>query len=161
MAQKKTIAEILVLDCPDLVNELYEFVSEKHRTGQTLLPIEEETYLALSMLADIEMEGFVDLFHQFYTLRETDVVEGFLQKLELKRLAKLFAEARSIFTNSRVELTEEEYKEINPFDHDARWQRFDKIGNEILAEGSEVFLIGDRVCAYVRAHLNEFQLRGD
>ena len=161
MAQKKTITEILALNCPELITELYGFVSEKRRTGQALLAIEEETYLALSMLLDIEMEGFVDLFHQLYTLRETYIVESMLHKLELKRLAELFSEARSIFTDGKVELTEEEYKEINPFGHDVRWQRFDEIGNEILAEGSEIFLMGDRVCTYVRAHVNEFQLRGD
>jgi hypothetical protein len=156
MAQKKTIDEILALDCLDLVNELYEFVSEKRRVGQALLAIEEETYLVLSMLLDIEMEGFVDLFYQFYTLRETYVVEAGLRKLELNRLAELFSEARSIFTNGRIELTEEEYKDIYPFGKDERWQRFDEIGDEILAEESEIYLIGDGVCAYVRVHANEF-----
>jgi hypothetical protein len=156
MAQKKTIPEILALDRPDLVYELIEFISEKRRTGQVLLPIEEEVYLALSMLLDIEKQGFVDLFYQFYTLRETYVVESVLRKLELNRLAGLFSEARSIFTNGRIELTEEEYKEIYPFGNDERWQRFDEIGDEILAEDSEIYLIGDRVCAYVRVHAIEF-----
>ena len=156
MAQKKTIAEILALDCPDLVYELIEFVSEKRRAGQALLPIEEEIYLALSMLLDIEKQGFVDLFYQFYTLRETYVVESMLRKLELNRLAELFSEVRAIFTNGRIELTEEEYKEIYPFGNDARWQRFDEIGDEILAEESEIYLIGDRVCNYVKVHANEF-----
>ena len=147
---------MLALDCPDLVYKLIEFVSEKRTAGQHLLPIEEEIYLALSMLLDIEKQGFVDLFYQFYTLRETYVVESFLRKLELHRLAELFSEARSMYTNGRLELTEEEYKEVYPFGNDERWQRFDEIGDEILAEDSEIYLIGDRVCDYVKVHANEF-----
>ena len=156
MAQNKTITEILALGCPDLVNEFYELVSEKRSSGQDLLPIEEEIYLALSMLLDIEKQGFVDLFYQFYTLRETYVVESFLRKLELNRLAELFSEARLIFTNARLGFTEEEYKEIYPFGNDERWQRFAEIGDEILAEESEIYLIGDCVCEYVKVHANEF-----
>jgi hypothetical protein len=121
-----------------------------------LQPIEEEVYLVLSMLLDIEMEGFVDLFHQLYSWHECSVVEATLRKIDLHNLADLFTEAKLIFSNGKRNLTEEEYQAIDPFGNDERWQRFDTIGKQMLVEGSEIYLIGERICSYVQAHINAF-----
>lgn len=154
MEANNPLQEILMLDCSDLEVELYKYVAVKRSAGQLLHPIEEEVYLVISLLLDIEMEGFVDLFHQLYSWRECSVVEATLQKLRLHKLADRFVEARLIYSNGRDDLTEEEYRAINPFDNDVRWQRFDEIGKEILAKESEIYLIGKRICAYVKANID-------
>lgn len=156
MTLTKPLQELLSLDCPDLGVELIGYVTRKLNTGQPLLPIEEEVYLVGLMLAVIEMEGFVDLFHQFYSWRQCTVVEEALRKLDLHKLADLFVEAKYIFTRGQRNLTIEEYHAIDIDDGDERWQRFDAIGDEILANESEIYLIGERICGYLKANLSAF-----
>ena len=112
-----------------------------------------ETWLLLNMQLDIEMEGFVDLFYQFYSLKDCAVVEASLEKLGLHQLASQFAEAKNIYVEDRSDITEEEYRQVDWTKKNERWSRFDAIGEEILANGSELYLIGDRIEAYVKANL--------
>jgi len=156
MKPVKPFQEILALDCPDLEVGLIGYITLKLNAGQPLLPIEEEMYLVGLMLIDIEMEGFVDLFHQFYSWRQCTVVEAALRKLDLHRLADLFVEAKYIFTKGQRNLTEEEYHSIDIDDGDERWQRFDAIGDEILANDSEIYLIGERICSYLKVNRSAF-----
>jgi hypothetical protein len=148
MTPPRSLQDILDLDSPDLGSNLYSYVSAKKLAGQPFEAIEEEIYLVFSLLLTIEMDGLVDLFHQQYSWRECALVEQILHKLDLNQFAGMFAEAKLIFTDGKELLSEEEYQAINPFDGAGRWQRFEVIGVEMLAEGSQIYLIGERICSY-------------
>ncbi len=109
------------------------------------------------MRLDIEMEGFVDLFYQLYSLRECSIIETHLRAFGLHQLAALFAEAKQLYTGGKLDITDEEYSAIDPFGMDERWQRFDAIGEQILAEDSELYKLEEYVCAYVKAHAHQFR----
>jgi hypothetical protein len=146
------LSEILQLEGGEFGVAFYDYLVARKNSAEPLGPVEEEAWLLLTMLLDIEMEGFVDLFYQLYSLRECSIVQAGLQKLGLHRLARLFGEAFSIYIDGNADITEEQYRQID-WENGGRWPRFDAIGEEILAEGSEIYLIGDRVEQYVKAHL--------
>ncbi|MDP9315981.1 MAG: DMP19 family protein [Chloroflexota bacterium] len=151
------ISEILTLDCADFIVQFYNYLTDKQRVHQPLTEIEEVAYLLLTMRLDIEMEGFVDLFYQLYSLRECSIVETHLRAFGLHQLAALFAEAKQLYTGGKLDITDEEYSAIDPFGTDERWQRFDAIGELILAEDSELYKLEEYVCAYVKAHADQLR----
>lgn len=145
------VAAILgIADCEQLCSELYSYFIEKRGS---LNELEEEAYLLLGMLPDIEMEGFADLFYQRYSLRECAIVENSLRKLGLGKLAGLFGEAKSIYLRGRIDITQEEYEQLAPFMLDEmQGSRFDAIGDLFVAHDSEIYLIPERLCQYLKAH---------
>jgi hypothetical protein len=147
----RRLSEILSLSASEFQLAFYDYLVAKRSRREPLTAVETEGWLLLTMLPHIEMEGFVDLFCQLYTLEECGIVKAALDKLRLRRLASLFAEAFSIYTSGRPDITEEEYRAVDPFGDGPEWRRFDQIDTEILAKGSEIYLIGERVEQYVKA----------
>jgi hypothetical protein len=154
MPKTKPLNEIInIAKCNELVSEFYSYLIEKKNSKQELNDIEEVVYLLVSMLLDIEMEGFVDLFHQLYSLKDCLVVEDNLRQFGLHKLADLFSEAKLIYINGKLDITQEEYKQINPFILDEiHGRRFDEIGDLILAEDSEIYKIGDCICEFIKSN---------
>jgi hypothetical protein len=153
MSNIKLLNEVFKIDnCDEFVSELYGYLIDKINSHQELNDVEEVAYLLLSMKLDIEMEGFVDLFHQLYSLRECFVVEQSLRKFGLHKLADLFSEAKRIFINGNNNLTQEEYEQIDPFLlGKTQSHRFGEIGDLILAENSEIYKIPDYVCDFIKS----------
>jgi hypothetical protein len=159
MHKAQSINEIvLIKDCNELVAEFYFFLSEKNLKYK-LNEIEEVVYLLLNMLSSIEMDGFVDLFHQQYSLRECLIVENSLRQFEFNKLADLFSEAKSIFINNKFDITQEEYEQIPPFAYEERpnGERFNEIGELFLAKDSEIYHLGDGLCKFIKSN-GEFLL---
>ena len=143
MPKAKPLNEILnIAECNELVSEFYSYLIEKKNSKQRLNDIEEVVYLLLSMLLDIEMEGFVDLFHQQYSLKECLIVEQNLRQFGLHKLADLFSEGKSIYIKSKFGITQEEYEQISlSMLDETQIQRLDEIGEIILARESEIYLV--------------------
>jgi hypothetical protein len=148
------LEHILSLEGDEFQVAFYDYLVAKRAAAVPLDPVEQEAWLLLTMLLDIEMEGFVDIFYQLYSLRDCAIVQAGLEKLGLNHLSRLFAEAFSIYVGGKAAITEEEYRQIQPFDRSGPWLRFDAIGEEVLSEGSEIYLIGERVERYVKVHLS-------
>src|SRR5207237_1086703 len=133
------LATILTLTGNDFGIAFYDYLSAKTGNDERLNSVEHEAWLLMTMLLDIEMEGFEDLFYQFYSLEECRIVETTLKKLELHKLACLFAEAKTLYIGGRTDITEDEYRAIDPWTNtlgkNDGWSRFEAIGEEILAEG--------------------------
>jgi hypothetical protein len=154
MRQTKSLHEILnITDCNELISGFYSYLVEKKNSNQKLNDVEDVVYLLVSMLLDIEMEGFVDLFHQLYSLQDCIVVEQNLRRFRLHKLANLFNEAKLIYINGNLDITQEEYKEISPVIPDEiQSRRFEEISDLVLAEDSEIYKIGDCVCDFVKSN---------
>lgn len=148
-------SEVLMFEGAAFEKALYEHLSNKRESSLALSSVEEEAWLLLVMLPRIEMEGFVDLFYQCYSLKDCAIVQTALRKLELNRLAQGFAEAFSIYSNGNAEITEQEYRLIDPFGNSEHWNRFDQIGEELLAPSSEIYLISERLELYVKGQSRE------
>ena len=138
------IDEILKLDCAEFVIEFYRYVIDK-KNRQVLSSIEKSVYLVLSMLPDTEMEGFADLFMQMYSQEDFQVIEKLLRQLDLNILADQLINAKRLF--AVLDGVSED---------DQRWREFDEIGKNVMAEGSQLYLTHQRVCAWIKAHANEF-----
>ncbi|MEX0727852.1 MAG: hypothetical protein WD065_16365 [Planctomycetaceae bacterium] len=154
MSNSLPLDRILQLSGTDFNIAFYDYLTERKSQESAMSPIEEEAWLVLTLLLDIEMEGFIDLFYQLYSLRDCDIIEDCLKKLGLQKLATQFAEAKFLYTGGRNGITEVDFRGIDPWidtlaDETAA-ARFDAIGNEILAEGSEIYLVDRRVEIYVK-----------
>ncbi len=148
----KSLQELVTLNNPEFCLQFYDYLIEKINAKQPLHEFEEVSYLLLTMKLDIEMEGFIDLFYQLYSLRECRIVEENLRKFGFNRLADLFVEAKNLYIGGKSDITEEEYRDIDPFDNEDSLRSLDEIGEQIMAEGSGIYLIGERVCEYARAN---------
>ena len=116
--------------------------------------VEEEAYLILSMLPEAEINGFGSLFYQLYTLQQCATVENGLRKLGLVQIAALFSEAKLIYLRGRTSVTEEEYRELDPFNLDIEQaRRFDQISDQIRSGDSGLYYIDDRLCQYFKSNL--------
>jgi len=137
----------------DFCADLFGYLVDKRASGQSLSQVEQVAYSLLDMGPTIQMDGFVDLFYQAYSLRECAIVEEYLRRLGLSKLADLFAEAKSLYVQGRSDITEEAYREIDPFAMTGEeGARFDELGEMATADGSELWLIPDRVFEYVKAN---------
>jgi hypothetical protein len=152
MSGSKRLEDILsISNCDQLCAALYNYVISKLANNEELSDVEEKIYLLISMLPDIEMEGFIDLFYQFYSLRECIVVEETLKVLGLCNLANLFRKAKDIYLHGNENiLSDQDFHGL--YDHLSEEQRCQiyEIGGEILAEGSEIYQIANRLCQYIR-----------
>jgi len=154
MPKVKSLNEILnIAECNELVSGFYSYLVEKKNSKRELNNVEEVVYLLVSMLLDIEMEGFVDLFHQQYSLRECLIVEQNLRQFGLHKLADLFSEGKSIYIKNKLDITQEEYENIDlsVFD-EAQNRRLDEIGEIVLAKDSEIYHLGDYVCQFIKTN---------
>ena len=154
MPKIKSLNEILsITDCNKLVADFYGYLLEKKNSNRKLNDVEEVVYLLVSMLPDIEMEGFIDLFHQLYSLRECLVIEQNLRQFGLHKLADLFSEGKALYIKSRIDITQEEYEEIDisAFD-ETQNSRFNEIGDLILAKDSEIYQLGEYICQFIKSN---------
>ncbi len=151
----KTIGEILSLsDCGELVSEYLSYIAKKQVAREPLNEIEEVVYLLVNILAISEMEGFVDIFYQAYSLRQCRVVSRSLSELGLYKLAGLFTDALDIYLNGLSDISEEEFGAINPFEiGQERFQKFDEISDRILTHDSEIYLLEKPLCEYIRTNM--------
>jgi len=141
-----------------LVYELDNYLSHKRHVRKLPLSQAERGFLLLaSMQSWIEMEGFQDLFYQQYNLSDCVLVERVMREIGVERLADLFTEAKGIYVRHRTNLTEEEFKKLEPFDlPEADVARFDEIAEAVYASGSELFLLADGLAKYAQNHREEF-----
>jgi len=107
MKTPEPLAEILALDGAEFGPAFYDYLTHKKNGGEPLDAIEDEAWLLLSMLLDIELEGLIDLFYQFYSLRDCDIVEAGLKKLGLHDIGR---RCQAVYTGGRTDITEEEYR---------------------------------------------------
>jgi hypothetical protein len=159
MPKAKSLNEILnIAECNELISRFYSYLVEKKNSKQELNDVEEVVYLLVSMLLDIDMEGFVDIFHQQYSLRECLIVEHDLRQFGLHKLADLFSEGKSIYIKNKFDITEEEYEEIDLSTLDeAQNRRLDEIGEIILAKDSEIYHLGIYVCQFIKTNGTVFR----
>jgi hypothetical protein len=136
-----------------LCNDYYGYLAKKRTAGESVNEFEEVVYLLVNILLITEMEGFIDLFYQAFSLRQCRVVARSLDELGLDKLAALFTEALNIYLNGRSNISEEEFKAINPFEmRQECGQRFDEISMQILAPDSEIYLLEEPHCQFLRAN---------
>jgi hypothetical protein len=101
-------------------------------------------------------EGFCDLFYQQYSLCDCARLESFMRELKLAQLADWFSEAKAIYCRHQLDLTEDQYRQLDPFSlSDIDGKRFDEIGELFIGEGSELFDIGWRIRTYANQHRSE------
>jgi len=138
--------------------ELGKFIAHKRHVRKLQLSETEHVFAILSdMQSWIEMEGFHDLFYQAYTLSDCILVEKTMQEIGTARLAKLFAEAKHIYTRHKTDITEEEFRKLEPFDlPKGDGARFDEIAEEFYGSDSQLFELGDRLADFARKHRTEF-----
>ena len=146
------------LDPEKLVYELDNYLSHKHHVRKLPLSQTERGFLLLaSMQSWIEMEGFHDLFYQQYSLSDCVLVERVMREIGVERLADLFTEAKRIYMRHRTNLTEDDFKQLDPFDlPEPDAARFDEIAEAVYASDSELFLLADGLARYARNHREEF-----
>jgi len=138
--------------------ELGKFIAHKRHARKLPLSEKEHVFGILSdMQAWIEMEGFHDLFYQAYKLSDCVLVEKTMREIGTERLAKLFAEAKHIYTRHKTDITEEEFRKLEPFDlPEGDGARFDEIAKEFYGSDSQLFELGDRLADFARKHRAEF-----
>jgi len=159
MPKAKPLNEILnIAECNELVSEFYSYLIEKKNSKQELNDVEDVVYLLVNLLLDIEMEGFVDLFHQQYSLRECLIVEQNLRQFGFYTLADLFSEGKSIYIKSKFDITQEEYRQIDLSTLDETQNyRLNEIGKIILAKDSEIYHLGDYICQFIKTNITILQ----
>jgi hypothetical protein len=133
----------------------YMFAKSVHR--QLPLSLTEQNIWDLEWLyIRICGEGFCDLFYQQYSLADCTRLEAFMRELNLHQLADWFAEAKAIYCRRRTGLSEEEYRQLEPFSlSDTEGKRFDEIGELFIGEHSELFDLGWRIRHYANRHRTE------
>ena len=156
--QKKSLKDILDLNEPlDFCTKFYQYLIDKRINDKPLNEAEEVAFMLLRMESSIYINGFVDLFYQQYSLRECIIVEEFLKNLGLDKLASLFNEAKMIYIRGQEGITEQAYKDINPFEMgEEQGDRFNEIGEIVLAEGSELYLIPGRIYDYIKTNSGQY-----
>src|SRR5689334_6753007 len=142
MSPSRSMREILEIeDCNKLVAEFFFFLEDKKNSRAVFNDLEWSTWLLLNLLPGMEMEGIEDLFHQLYSLEECELVEKYLRQLQLDELADLFGEAKSIYIGHRSQITQAEYRQIDPFAlEESQLHRLEEIGKTILKKGSQIYL---------------------
>ena len=152
--------EIFAIEEPStLSEELGYFTLYKFSIARQKLEPREDLFLKLHhMLANIWGDGFCDLFYQQYSLADCGLVEKALREMNCHVLADLFAEAKSIYLRHNKDITEEEYRLLEPFSLRGNdGARFDEIAQQFTAAGSELFELPQRLGLYARQHQYEFQ----
>jgi hypothetical protein len=154
--------------------ELGKFIAHKRHARKLPLSETEHVFGILSdMQSWIEMEGFHDLFYQAYNLSDCLLVEKTMRELGTEQLANLFAEAKHIYLRHKLanlfaeakhiylrhktDITEEEFRKLEPFDlPEGDGARFDEIAKEFYGSDSQLFELGDRLADFARKHRAEF-----
>lgn len=154
----KAFAELWTISEPgEFVYQLSRFISHKKSTRKAPLSPAEYTFqLLMDMQPTIEMEGFQDLFFQAYSLADCVLVESGLREIGAHQLADLFAEAKSIYTRRKTDLTEAEYQDLTLDIPEPDGSRFDEIGEQFLAGDSQLYEFGERLADFAQAHKPEF-----
>lgn len=143
-----------VTDPSDFCVDLFGYLTDKQRDGKRpLSPVEQIAYLLLSLEPAIMMEGLLSVFYQEYSLGELAVLQEYLGRLGLGKLARMLAEGQSLYTQGRADITEEEYREIDwiAIDEEAIAE-FDKLQELATGEDGELELVRERVYEYVKAN---------
>ncbi len=154
MSAPNCLDNIQSSDCDSLVNAVYVGAVAKVASNEELSNVEEKVYLLTNMLTYSEMEGFISLFDQFFSLRDCIVVEETLSLIGLIKLADLFRRARDIYMGGiQGSLSEDDFHALYLQLSEERLYKINEIGVEILAEGSEIYQIANKLCPYVKGYL--------
>ena len=142
----------------DFAYELSKFIGHKwHARNAPLSETERAFALVSDMQSWIEMEGFQGLFYQQYTLSDCVLVERTMREVGVDRLADLFAEAKLIYMQRKTNLTEEEFRALDPFDiPEPDGGRFNEIADQFYASDSQLFELGQRLADFALKHRQEF-----
>ncbi len=143
-----------ISNCANLCISFSNYVNVKKANHEELDEHEEKFYLLYGMLSEIEMEGFIDLFHQFYSLRECAIVETTLKEFSLDKLANQFLRAKNIYTQNSGKVSEEYFHNLFYQLGEEQRRQIYEIGIEIL-EGSEIYQIENKLCHYIRDHVQK------
>jgi hypothetical protein len=147
-----------ISDKPEFAWQLGNFINYKVHGRKVAISRTEHAFdLVLHMQTRIEMEGFFDLYYQAYTLSDCLLVENVLREIGADRLADLFLEAKIIYMQHKIDLTEEEFRKLDSFDlPEPDGSRFSEIEEQVYADDSQLFELGERLADYARKHRDEF-----
>jgi hypothetical protein len=138
----------------DFCVDLFRYLTEKKRDGkQPLSHVEQIAYLLLSLEPTIMIGGLLDVYYQEYSLGEIAILQEYLRRLGLCKLASILAEGQSLYTQGRADITEGEYREIYPFTMGEEiGARLAELQEIMTAEDGELCLVRDRVYEDVKAN---------
>ena len=91
---------------------------------------EQAAYLLTYMSWPIVTNGFHDLFFQAWSLADYRQAISHLEELGCIREKTLLEEAFQIYTRGNLNVSQEEFSNLDPFGEGAEWERFDKIADE-------------------------------
>ncbi|MEP6895306.1 MAG: DUF4375 domain-containing protein [Chloroflexota bacterium] len=158
MDKQLTISQIFEIDNPEnFIINLFHYLTIKSNAGESFTESERLSFLLLSFEPTIAINGFIDLFHQAYTFDECRIVESGLKTLGLIKLAELFSEAKQIYLRHKLNITDEEYKELEPFGFDKKEsKRLDEIEKLVWERESELYQIGLKVFLFAKENHKQF-----
>lgn len=142
-----------------LLFELTLHCHEKERNDQPLSQAEQNFCWLSDMGCSIVSEGFVSVYHQFFTPSSFTRICDVLEEVGALELRQLLREAWSIYTKDKYPLTQEELQSISVrrFNSKEKMERFDEIGDEVVSEVEKQLERG-KVWAveYAKRHRDEF-----
>jgi hypothetical protein len=158
MDKQLNVNQIFEIDSPEnFIINLFHYLTIKSNARKPFTEAERLAFLLLNFEPTIAINGFCDLFHQAYTLKECRIVESGLKMLGLIKLAELFGEAEQIYLRHNLDITDEEYKELEPFGFDeTESKRLDEIEKLVWERESELYQIGLKVFLFAKENHTQF-----
>lgn len=124
------IEEIInISDDTEFINQLADYILNKTDNNEGLSKGERFIDLYIRFLAAKDMDGFGDLFYQEYSLKECEDIIYWFNELGLVEASKKFNRALEIYCNGKKDISDEEFKELDPFAlEESQGKEFDTIG---------------------------------
>ncbi len=129
----------------------------KYHLNESLNESELVIWALRNMWAAVAMDGFSSLFEQLYSLRECKLLIDGLREMKLCRLADLFAEALLIYVWGNVDITEEQYQNLDiELLPEKEMQRFEELESQYWADDCEEYQSAIPMVEYIQAHYDAF-----
>ncbi|MHA3771739.1 DMP19 family protein [Verrucomicrobiota bacterium sgz303538] len=158
--QLKELSAIFAITDPvKFAVELLFHCHEKQRIAQPLSNAEQTFCWLREMGRTIANDGFVSVFHEFFTPDSFARICDALAEVGASKLRELLREAWSIYTKDKHPITQEELQSISVrrFNTKEKVDLFNEIGEEVLSELETQYQRG-KVWAveYAKRHHSEF-----
>lgn len=126
----------LIKDNNEFTHELSSYIFDKSINHQKQISMIEQNIWDIAWIPTyIDGGGFCDLFYQKFNLADTVRLEKAMREMGLVRAADLFAEAIKIYCRDNSDITQEQYKNLEPFSLEPKQgELFDKIGKDFMDE---------------------------
>ena len=153
-----TADQIFEIDSPEnFIINLFHYLTIKSNSRKPFTEAERPVLLLLNFEPTIAINGFGDLFHQAYTLKECQIVENGLKLLGLIKLAELLGKVKQIYLRHNLDVTDEEYQELEPFGFDeTESKRLDEIEKLVWKTEGELYQIGLKVFLFAKENHTQF-----